>query len=334
VTSVSRTTSKPTGRVSLPKPLRVFLDPVRAVTDNRHSMSSPAFPALNWSPWRPLDGCWVDPGLTSPGLYRIRRIGRENLDYIGQTGLRLRQRLAMLRSVYGPEMPYRDPHTAAPALWAQRQLGGEDYEASTSPVDGDPRWRKALECIALALYRQEHRCSPTFNFGRMPDGYRISSANNARIVAAGKRFRGGLTVEGDSSHLPSICPVGLLEGDPCAGQWAGHQWSPWVPLTAGLLTSRDSVGVYGIRGADTQIVYIGEGYIGSRLVAHHRSAGKATTPQGRALAAAQPLTCSWAIDANWQQHQRLELENDLIAACVLAKGSPPAAQFCSLSPGP
>jgi hypothetical protein len=40
-----------------------------------------------------------------------------------------------------PAMPetigYRDPHTVGPALWAQRQLGGEEYEASTCPVVGD-----------------------------------------------------------------------------------------------------------------------------------------------------------------------------------------------------
>jgi hypothetical protein len=32
----------------------------------------------------------------------------------------------MLRGIYRPEMPYRDPHTVGPALWAQRQLGGEE----------------------------------------------------------------------------------------------------------------------------------------------------------------------------------------------------------------
>jgi hypothetical protein len=76
----------------------------------------------------------------------------------------------MLRGIYRPEMPYRDPHTVAPALWAQRQLGGEEYEASTCRIVGDARWRKALEWVALGFYRQKHRRSPTFNFGRMPVG--------------------------------------------------------------------------------------------------------------------------------------------------------------------
>src|SRR5436190_5984000 len=42
---------------------------------------------LTWSPWHALHGCWrgaVIPAL--PGLYRIRRIGCTDLDYLGQTG--------------------------------------------------------------------------------------------------------------------------------------------------------------------------------------------------------------------------------------------------------
>jgi hypothetical protein len=57
------------------------------------------------------------------------------------------------------------------------------------------------------------------------------------------------------------------------------------------------------------------------------SASAAISPQGRALADAQPLTCSWIVNAGWEHHQRLELENDLIAAWVLANGAAPSAQF-------
>jgi hypothetical protein len=85
--------------------------------------------------------------------------------------------------------------------------------------------------------------------------------------------------------------------------------------------------VYRIRGRDGQIVYIGEGLIAARLRKHRESSSSYTSPQGRALAAAQPLSCSWVINGNWEDHQRLELENDLIAAWVLASGLPPSAQF-------
>src|SRR5262250_2074499 len=114
------------------------------------------------------------------GLYRVRRTGEESLDYIGQTGLPLRRRLAMLAGVYRPEMPYRDPHTAAPALWALRDARGSMFEASVLPVAGDARDRKGLEALALALYRQNCGHSPTVNFGRILRGYRLSSGNNVR----------------------------------------------------------------------------------------------------------------------------------------------------------
>jgi hypothetical protein len=48
----------------------------------------------------------------------------------------LRKRISMLRGVYGPVMPYRDPHTAAPGLWALRHQAGCDFEASVLVVDG------------------------------------------------------------------------------------------------------------------------------------------------------------------------------------------------------
>jgi len=82
---------------------------------------------------------WVDPvpledavrgtGVPAlPGLYRIGRVALRHWDYIGQTGvgrMNLGRRTAMLRGVYAKQMPYRDPHTAGPGLWALRQLNRE-----------------------------------------------------------------------------------------------------------------------------------------------------------------------------------------------------------------
>src|SRR5690348_11544349 len=115
---------------------------------------------LDWSDWQPLEGSWrtiTVPPL--PGLYRICRQGREDLDYIGQTGegtMTLRSRLGMLKGIYGPVMPYRDPHTAGPALWALRQLGSLPFLVSFVPIAGSTSWRKGLECVAISLYRQQH----------------------------------------------------------------------------------------------------------------------------------------------------------------------------------
>ena len=268
---------------------------------------------------------------SSPGLYRIRRTGLPWWDYIGQTGtgqMTLRKRMAMLRGVYLPEMPYRDPHTAGPGLWALQQISPQPLEAEFCPTEGTaPPRRKGLEAAALAVHRQEHHRSPTINFGRIPVGFRMSSGNNARLVADGKRFRGGRDEAFTESHEPGMPPIGPLGSDTTSARWGGHAWSPWTTVNATTMQSLISeYGLYRIRGNDEQLVYIGEGAIRSRLLAHLAKRA-ASPPQGRALSAAAPLTFSAVVNPSWRRHQRLELETDLIGAYVLAILKPPAAQF-------
>ena len=44
--------------------------------------------AIDWGSWVNLEGCWRGDAIPKlPGLYRIHRGGRTNLDYIGQTGM-------------------------------------------------------------------------------------------------------------------------------------------------------------------------------------------------------------------------------------------------------
>ena len=85
--------------------------------------------ALDWSPWLPLEGARRDPRIARlPGLYRIRSVETGRILYIGQTGRTLRERLGALGGVYGDVIPYNDPHTAGPALWAHRIEFGETFE--------------------------------------------------------------------------------------------------------------------------------------------------------------------------------------------------------------
>jgi hypothetical protein len=127
----------------------------------RTTMSSP--PPLPWSPWRLLTDSWADRELAASGLYRVRRAGRDDVDYIGQTGGRLRGRLATLRGVYAREMPYRDPYTVAAALWAHWQFDGEEYEASTCPINGELGLRSTFDIygvdVATGSLRWQKRTS-------------------------------------------------------------------------------------------------------------------------------------------------------------------------------
>jgi len=285
---------------------------------------------LAWTPWIPLFGAPTDRAIPrSPGLYRIRRVGRTDVDYIGQTGMRLGQRLAMLRGVHAEQMPYRDPHTAAPALWALRHTDECDFEVSVTPMAGPTPWRKGFEALAISLYRQQHQQSPTVEFGRMPSGYRASSGNNARLVRRGKRFRGGPAHELIlDSHSSSVPPIGPFGDQPQASDWCGHAWSDWMSLAVGMRLVPDGVGLYRIRGDTPQtLLYVGQGSIPARPLAHLAKLREPGHNQARILAAQTRLECSWVVNDRWLSHHRLELENDLIAAHLLRTGEIPAAQF-------
>lgn len=285
---------------------------------------------LRWTAWRPLPGAGRDPEIPQlPGLYRIRRVGRDDLDYIGQTGRSLRGRLGMLRGVYAEAMPYADPHTAAPALWALRHATGCDFDASVVPIEGLVQWRKGLEALTIALYRQERGASPTVEFGRVPARYLPSSGNNARLVAAGMRIRGGPGGDPHPRHEPGLAPLGPLEGDTQESGWGGHAWSDWIPLRdlAGGSTPR-GVGLYRLRGDEGgTLLYVGEGAVPARPLAHLAKASLPDHAQGGIFADQARLECSWVLDEAWLPHQRLELENDLIAAHLFTTGQVPAAQF-------
>jgi hypothetical protein len=294
-------------------------------------MANPA-ELLQWGPWHCLASAARDPEIPpAPGLYRIRRVGREDVDYIGQTGMgtmTLRKRLGMLRGVYGELMPYRDPHTAGPALWALYHQTGEDFEVSVVPVEGSTPWRKGLEAMAIALYRQEHGRSPTVEFGRMPAGYRASSSYNRRLLESGRVFRGSPSAMTDASHAPGVPPLGPLAGDPHGFNWGGHEWSPWIPLGDIARHQPSESGLYRIRGRERgALVYVGQGSVALRLLDHLAKTRGPDRVQGQLFAAAAPLECSWVVNDEWLSHQRLELENDLIASHLLATGEIPSAQF-------
>lgn len=283
-----------------------------------------------WEGWVPLAAAAAGGQLPSrPGLYRVRRVGWSGLDYLGQTGMgtmTLRKRISMLRGVYWPVMPYRDPHTAAPGLWALRHQAGCDFEVSVLVVEGTLQWRKSLEALAITRYRLERGGSPTLNSGRMPVGYVMSSANNAGLVRRGRRVRGGPSLEPSASHLPSLPPLTSTPGPSTSSGWGGHHWQPWAPLR-GVPVPAASVGLYRVRDPNQAgLVYVGQGRIRARLTAHLAKVARSDHPQARWFSAPD-LECSWTTNHGWLPHQRLELENDLIAAHVLEHGASPSAQF-------
>jgi hypothetical protein len=281
-------------------------------------------PILDWGEWRPLRGAGSDRALpTTSGLYRVRRADTGVIVYIGQTGRNLRERTSMLAGAYAAEMPYNDPHTAAPGLWALRHRDGCDFEVSTVPVLGDRPHILAMETLAITLQRVEVGSSPEINFGGMPPGYLKSSQNNARLVAAGKRFRGGPD-PALPPPTPSVPVPGSLDEPPVHAEWLGLGWSPWRPANGPVAAG--AVGLYRLRHVSApSLVYIGQGQIAGRVRAHVAKGQQAGHAQQAWFAG--PLELSWVDLSALPRRNLLEVENDLIASHVITQDQQPPAQF-------
>jgi hypothetical protein len=215
-----------------------------------------------------------------------------------------------LNGVYGDLMPYNDPHTAGPGLWALRQNEDCDFEVSVAEVPTENAARKGYECLLISEHRVEHRCSPTLNFGRMPNGW--IKSNNKRARLRGRR---------DSSvvRIPDVAPPVTLEKDVRAMQWHGLDWSR-ESFAAG------STGVYrAMRSGDDGLIYVGKGRIKDRIKSHLNKGNDPEHRQHRFFAVA--LDWQFVDLPNMHPTQLLEIENDLIASHVLAHGHPPKAQF-------
>jgi hypothetical protein len=179
-----------------------------------------------------------------------------------------------------------------------------------------------MEALVVSTHRQETLMSPVLNFGGMPDGYRRSSANNAALVASGRRFRGGPDIAAVSTPAsrPPLAPLG---GQVIADRFMGHAWSAWTDANS---FGPQATGLYRIRRPDDPtLLYIGQGVIRSRVRAHLQKG--ALTDHRQAPFFAGPLAVSFvALDAVGPRGL-LEIENDLIAAHMVVVGRPPSAQF-------
>lgn len=284
---------------------------------------SPSIMNTKWSNWHPLEGASRNQAIpNTSGLYRVRRPEHLSLEYLGQTGGSLRSRLGHLHGVFGDEIPYADPHTAAPGLWALRQDLNCDYEVSVAEVSGDTSYRKGRECLEISHHRIEHHRSPTMNFGRMPEGWIKSSGNNRRLVITGKRFRGYRNA--GEGRIPDAPPPLDLHSDPMSDNWMGLPWQEFCVSQ----TQVKMVGLYrALHQTNNSLIYVGQSSasIAGRVLAHM---AKSTKPNHRQHSFFdKSVIWQWANMYELNRTQLLEIENDLIASHMLAHDRPPNAQF-------
>ena len=229
---------------------------------------------LSWSLWGSLgpNNGFISRLSTNEGLYRVRHEDLPGLVYIGETGRSIRDRVRALASgIFGGEMPYRDPHTASPCLWAIVDAYGPQLEVSvaTPAVAAVKQSRKAMEDALIALHRREFGSSPTANFARIIPGYQQSSYRKGGLVG------GSLAEDEAEPHAePGIEPPSWERAEGLTSDlWMGLEWTPPAPLSETFgLPSKAGVYRFWDPGAVPPLEYIGEtANLKSRLYAHRRN---------------------------------------------------------------
>ena len=269
---------------------------------------------LTWTRWVPLDAPAraVSAIPTGAGIYRVRIVGiNERLAYIGQTGRNLRERTRALGlHTHRAQAPFNDPHTAAPGLWVWRVEEGYAYEVSVTSTTGDKADRLGLEDCLLWHHRVALGASTLANYGLFhPDWVRPT--NKAKAVALARR---ATAVPG---AMASVSPLTGPSGAPEASDWMGLPWSASSPLTsAGARQASAGPGVYRIVDTSGAVVYVGEsGQVSKRLVQHARKSG------------AGAMSFAWVDLPGQADHQRHEIESDLLGAFYEGQGRPPSHQY-------
>ncbi len=263
---------------------------------------------LPWTEWVRFSDVQAFKKLpASAGVYRVRPVGVQELFYIGQTGRDLRERLRDLRSNTLQEvMPFNDPHTAAPSLWAWRHAEGFAFECSVAPVqlaedeEEARRLREGLEFYLLWLYRLEFGSSTRCNHGRFHPRYRKSTDRK-------KGVRGDRIPDNNPSNPaggPSLPPLPLLPS-PVDERWMGLTWHPVLPLQPPVVkTVGRGPGVYKILDSEKkQLLYIGESQdLRDRLLQHVKKSWQRCAPQFSFV----------RLPEDTPGYQRREIENDLL----------------------
>jgi hypothetical protein len=272
--------------------------------------------SLNWTPWVSFSGSRSEWKLlpSETGVYRVRPLGTSIIAYIGETGRNLKSRLSSLRrGTMADLMPYNDPHTAAPNLWAWRQEEHWDYECSAAIFTKSKAERKALECFLLWKYRLEKGESTLCNHGRFHKNY-VKSSNRSRNKRGFRLSEPELNPSRGPSHPPLE-----LQGQPLDENWMGIRWSKTIPLSLNASSQvPDASAVYKISATwNNALMYIGETQrLHTRFIQHCR---KFKDYRLLFSFSKQPASI-----ADYQLH---EIENDLIAAYYYQTSLVPNNQF-------
>ena len=268
---------------------------------------------LIWSPWVKFqDKSSYRLFPNAPGVYRIKTVDRCELFYIGQTGRTLRERLrSLITNSLRDEMPYNDPHTAAPSLWAWIDAENLQFEASAAAIDLPRPERMGLESSLLWLYRCESGKSTACNYGRFHAHYEKSRDRNSGF-RGGRLPTGNMNPAGSKSIKPLLNQSYYLEEN-----WMGLKWHAKQELNQrNLLSIPDCKGIYIL--FNEELLYIGQSAsLNKRLTAHTKK------DWGN-----PPVYFKYySMPDETLPHQLKEWENDLIGAFYYQNRRVPRYQF-------
>ncbi|WP_338452542.1 GIY-YIG nuclease family protein [Niallia oryzisoli] len=272
---------------------------------------------ITWTPWLTFNQVMKTKKLlpTSPGMYRIKPVGQSHLMYVGQTGRNLRERLTdLIRNTNKEQMPFNDPHTAAPSLWAWKDAEGWEFECSVAIVEMTKENREGLECFLLWKYRVEMGESTFCNHGRFHQDYIKSKSRKSG-------FRGGKLHSKNVKNQTwgnSSTPL-HFQGSPISTDFMGLPWLKFITKEQ-LSEVPSSKGVYRIKGIETNsLLYIGQSKkLKERLKEHNRKEW------------GQEVEFSYFILKDATDYHLKEIENDLIGAFYSIDKSVPTYQFKNL----
>lgn len=285
------------------------------------SYLSEIWEGLSWTPWYSFNQIMENKSLLpkSAGMYRFKVSGHQHLMYIGQTGRDLRERVTdLIRNTLREEMPFNDPHTAAPSLWAWKEAEGWDFECSVAEINLSKENREGLECYLLWKYRLEKGESTYCNHGRFHKDYIKSKARSSG-------FRGKKLSQSDPRNIAwgKSSPPLHSQGTPISGGFMGLKWSSFQGLEH-LSSVPNNKGVYRIKGIDTNtIIYIGQSKkLKSRLRDHGKKDWK------------QEINYSYSEVPDAEDYHLKEIENDLVGGIYSINKTVPEFQFKNLKPKP
>jgi hypothetical protein len=236
---------------------------------------------------------------------------------IGETRRTVHERLNELRHTLKRTdlMPWNDPHTAAPSLWAWQDAEGFEYKCSATPLDASQGGRRGMESFLLYRYRQEYGESTLCNFGRFHPGYR-KSTNRKENKRGGKLDESHKDNPASGQSVPPLPIIGI----PGDREWMGLAWSGKMSLDGETIRAVPSApGLYQLFECDTgDLVYIGQSADCAKRLKSHAT---------KFLDKKDLMFSYYDVKKSMLPHNLKEWENDLIGNYFEVYRKAPKYQF-------